>query len=111
MPTGETEFQFKVADLNFHSDSYEWLVIAGAKAQYKGMGAINGYGKYRFMLTGIDADINDRDAFETDRFRIKIWTEDEFDNEDVIYHNALGDDSDEATTEIGGGSIVIHKSK
>ncbi len=36
IPTGETQFQFKVADLKFHSDSYEWLVVAGPRAQYKG---------------------------------------------------------------------------
>lgn len=34
-PTGNTEFQFKAGNLNFHSDSYEWLVVAGAKAMYK----------------------------------------------------------------------------
>jgi hypothetical protein len=107
VPTGNTEFQFKVADLNFHSDTYDWLVIAGAKAMYKGIGTINGEGEYKFILTAIDADISD--GFEIDRFRIKIWTEDEFGNEDVVYDNALGDDSDEATTEIGGGSIVIQK--
>ena len=32
VPTGETEFQFKVADLNFHSDSYDWLVVARIKS-------------------------------------------------------------------------------
>jgi hypothetical protein len=37
-PTGQTEFQFKVAGLNFHSTSYEWLVIAQSKALYKGEG-------------------------------------------------------------------------
>ena len=42
VPTGETEFQFKAGDLNFHSTAYEWLVIAGAKAQYKGIGTVNG---------------------------------------------------------------------
>jgi hypothetical protein len=30
-------------------------------------------------------------------------------NEVVIYDNALGDDSDNATTELGGGSIVMHE--
>jgi hypothetical protein len=53
-PTGETEFQFKVADLNFHSDSYDWLVIAGHKAKYKGTGTINGEGNYGFMLSATD---------------------------------------------------------
>jgi hypothetical protein len=106
MPTGTTEFQFKVADFNFHSESYEWLVVAGAKANFKGLGTINGQGQYKFILTAIDAKVNENDAFEVDRFRIKIWTDD-----GVIYDNSHGDDSDNATTEIGGGSIVIHKGK
>ncbi|MEW6570999.1 MAG: hypothetical protein AB1390_07470 [Nitrospirota bacterium] len=37
VPTGVTEFQFKVANLNFHSDTYQWLVVSGPKAQYKGI--------------------------------------------------------------------------
>ena len=109
-PTGHTEFQFKVADLNFSSTWYHWMVVAGAKAQYKGTGTINGEGEYKFMLTAIDADINESDSFDIDRFRIKIWEEID-DTEYVVYDNALGDDSDEATTEISGGSIVIHKSE
>ena len=107
-PTGQTEFRFKVGNLNFHSESYDWLVIAGAKAKYKGIGSINGDGSYKFMLTGIDADVNANDAFDIDRFRIKIWEEDEG-VEAIFYDNALGDDSDQETTVIGGGSIKIHK--
>ena len=39
VPEGETEFQFQAGNLNFHSDSYQWLVVAGdSKAQYKGTG-------------------------------------------------------------------------
>jgi hypothetical protein len=43
VPTGQTEFHFQVADLNFHSDSYDWLVVnqGGTNAQYKGSGTIN----------------------------------------------------------------------
>src|SRR5262249_15766599 len=37
VPTGDTEFQFQTAGFNFKSTSYDWLVISGAKAQYKGM--------------------------------------------------------------------------
>ena len=48
---GQTEFQFQAGNLNFHSDGYEWLVVAGAKAQYKGTGTVNGAGGYGFMLT------------------------------------------------------------
>ncbi|MFC2039358.1 OmpL47-type beta-barrel domain-containing protein [Chloroflexota bacterium] len=112
VPTGQTEFRFRVAGLNFHSSSYDWLVVAGSRANFKGVGTINGEGEYKFMLTAIDADINDSDSFDIDRFRIKIWDEEEEDGvETVVYDNALGDDSDEATTEIGGGSIVIHKGR
>ena len=99
VPTGNTEFQFPVADLNFKSTSYDWLVIAGSKAQYKGTGTINGAGEYGFMLTAIDGS--------PDKFRIKIWDKA---TDEVIYDNQLGasDDAD-PTTAIQGGSIVIHK--
>jgi PKD repeat protein len=101
VPTGNTEFQFKVADLNFKSTSYDWLVIAGTKAQYKGIGTINGVGEYKFMLTAIDSS--------PDRFRIKIW---DAQTEIIIYDNMLGmEDTADPATEIQGGSIVIHKAK
>ena len=115
VPTGVTEFQFQLADLNFHSDTYDWLVVAGVRAQHKGIGTINGSGEYKFLLTAIDADINTRDSITVDRFRIKIWWEDVDGTEHVVYDNGLGaEDFDEidpttGTTEIGGGSIVIHK--
>jgi hypothetical protein len=104
IPTGETQFQFKVASLNFHSDTYQWLVVAGAKAQYKGTGTINDQGNYGFMLTAIDGDLKGT----TDKFRIKIW--DKNNNDIIVYDNQLAasDDAD-PTTVLGGGSIVIHK--
>src|SRR3989344_1828925 len=44
IPTGSTQFRFTVANFEFKSTSYDWLVIGGAKAQYKGSGKINGSG-------------------------------------------------------------------
>jgi uncharacterized repeat protein (TIGR01451 family) len=70
VPTGETEFQFKAGNLNFHSSTYEWLVVSGARAQYKGVGTINGAGNYGFLLTAIDSQING--GGNVDKFRIKI---------------------------------------
>jgi hypothetical protein len=58
--------------LIFHSDAYHWLVIAGAKAKYKGRGTINGMGNYGFLLSGIDGDLKDDDDFESHLFRIKF---------------------------------------
>jgi hypothetical protein len=108
IPTGQTEFQFKVANLNFHSTVYEWLVVAGARAQYKGAGKINGTGNYGFMLTAIDAQVNGAGGGGADKFRIKIW--DKNNGDVIVYDNQMGDDdSGNPTTTLGGGSIVIHK--
>jgi PKD repeat protein len=101
-PTGNTEFQFKAGNLNFKSTSYEWLVVAGAKAQFKGTGTINGTGSYSFILTAIDGQING----DVDKFRIKITGA----GGGLVYDNQMGasDTADQATA-LGGGSIVIHK--
>jgi len=102
-PDGKTEFQFKVANLDFSSTSYEWLVVAGKKAQYKGLGTINGAGNYRFMLTAIDGDLPGGNG--QDKFRIRIWS----DGGGLVYDNQLNaPESDDPTTVLGGGSIVIH---
>ncbi|HEY0602688.1 MAG TPA: PKD domain-containing protein, partial [Herpetosiphonaceae bacterium] len=106
VPTGQTEFQFKAGNLNFHSASYEWLVVAGARAQYKGVGTINGSGNYGFMLTVIDGQINGGGG--VDKFRIKIWDKSNADG--VVYDNQMGGATDaDPTMAIQGGSIVIHK--
>lgn len=107
VPTGQTEFQFKAGDLNFHSSSYDWLVVAGARAQYKGVGTVNGAGDYGFMLSATDAALTP--STNTDRFRIKIWDRA---SGKMVYDNQMGagDDAEPATA-IGGGSIVIHAKK
>ncbi|MFB3166589.1 PKD domain-containing protein [Neobacillus sp. 179-C4.2 HS] len=103
-PEGQTEFQFKAGNLNFHSSSYDWLVIAGAKAQYKGKGTINGAGDYGFMLSAVDGKLS---GDGKDKFRIKIWNRT---TNEVVYDNQIGavDDAN-PTTAIESGSIVIHK--
>ncbi|MGD8406509.1 MAG: PKD domain-containing protein [Anaerolineales bacterium] len=102
VPTGNTEFQFKAAGFNFHSGTYEWLVVnqGGANAQFKGEGTVNGAldsngNAFKFMLWAGDDS--------PDTFRIKIWSE--LDGvETVVYDNGFDQ-------EIGGGSIVIHTKK
>ena len=105
VPTGNTEFQFHAADLNFHSDSYQWLVIAGPTAKFKGSGTINGAEGYDFMLTATDEKLTP--STDVDLFRIKIWEEA---TDTIVYDNKLGEADDSvAGTAIGSGSIVIHK--
>ena len=101
IPEGNTEFNFKAGDLNFHSDSYDWLVVnqGGTNAQYKGSGTINGDAAptgnlYKFMIWA-----KDNDPVYGDTFRIKIWYDDG--GEIVIYDNGFNQS-------IGGGNIKIH---
>ena len=95
VPRGNTEFQFKAGHMNFHSSSYDWLVVDqnGSSAQFKGSGTVNGSGTYKFMLWAGDA--------VPDTFRIRIWSEGSDGAEVVVYDNG----SNQA---IGGGSIVVH---
>jgi PKD domain-containing protein len=103
VPTGNTEFQFKAGALNFKSTSYEWLVVSGARAQYKGAGTINGMAGYGFILTAIDGQVSGGGG--ADKFRIKIW---ETATGTVVYDNQMAaDDGADPTTVIGGGSIAI----
>lgn len=106
VPEGNTEFQFRAGDLKFKSTLYDWLVIAGAKAKFKGEGTINNFGNYGFMLSAIDGDLKDN----VDRFRIKIWDKEA--NDLVVYDNEFAsDETTDPSTMLGGGSIVIHNPK
>ena len=107
-PTGETEFEFKMGNLNFHSTSYDWLVVSSVfKAQYKGSGTINGVGDYGFILTSIDGQ--NTGGGGVDKFRIKIFKKNCTTSPCVIYDNQMGAaDGGDPTTALGGGSIVIH---
>ncbi len=102
IPIGNTQFHFQAGDFNFHSDTYEWLVVnqAGTNAQFKGSGTVNGElaptgEAYKFMIWASDL-YPDSD----DTFRIKIWFEDS-DSEIVVYDNG----TDQS---ISGGNIKIH---
>ncbi|MBL8293232.1 MAG: hypothetical protein JNN08_15400 [Bryobacterales bacterium] len=106
VPSGNTQFQFHVANFNFRSSAYEWLVVAGAKAQFKGSGVVNGIGNYGFLLTATDgAQPGGRGV---DQFRIKIWDRT---TDVIVYDNVRGasDDPNFANPQaLSGGSIVIH---
>jgi len=97
-PSGNTEFQFHAADFNFHSSSYEWLVVTGGNyARFKGTGTLNGEGEYRFMIWAGD----ETGSEGADTFRIKIWTEEVPGVEVIIYDNGMNQ-------AISGGNILVH---
>jgi hypothetical protein len=102
VPSGQTELQLQSARLDFHSSAYEWLVITGGKAQFKGTGTVNGAAGYSFLVTVADGKLSGGPS----RFRIKIWNA-----AGIVYDSAPGapDDVDAANPAIlGGGSVVIH---
>lgn len=100
MPSGDTRFEFHAGSLMFTSAEYEWLVVAGKRAQFKGRGTINGTGDYGFLVTAVD------DA--TDAFRIKIWDRS---TSVVVFDNQMnaGDDAATKLDKVSSsGAIVIH---
>jgi hypothetical protein len=110
VPQGITSFQlkpslFKPSVLDFKSTSYEWLVVSGALAQYKGVGKINGSGSYGFFLAVTDGNVTGGD--NKDRFRIKIW--DKNNGDALVYDNQPGADEDtNPVTVTDGGLIVVY---
>jgi len=112
-PIGTTDFRFQTANLDFHSDTHDWLVVGGARAQFKGAGSLNDVAGYQFMLTAIDGDISGGGG--TDRFRIKISRYDETLKQDVVvYDNQISSGTEGTLSEgtaLGAGNIVIHTAK
>lgn len=105
IPTGETQFRFQVAQFAFQSLNYDWLVVSGPQAKFKGTGTVNGSGNYDFLLSATDGDINGGGG--VDKFRIKILDKDN--NDTIFYDNNLGAfDNANPTTTITGGNIIIH---
>jgi hypothetical protein len=107
VPTGTTQFDFQVGSFSFTSTAYEWLVVSGPRAQYRGTGMVNGGGSYGFLLTAIDGQRPGGGG--VDKFRIKIW---DLTTNEVVYDNRrdFSDDIDATDPQaIGGGNIVIHR--
>ena len=104
VPTGNTKFRFHLGGLDFQSTSYEWLVISGPKAQYKGEGTIGGSSAaYKFLLTATDGQIAGGGG--SDKFRIKIRDQN---TNHVVYDNMIGQpDNSDPSTLVTAGNIVI----
>jgi hypothetical protein len=103
VPTGKTGFHFQAGNLDFKSTAYDWLIIAGAKAQYKGVGMVNGMSGYGFMLTAVDGQL--KGGGGADKLRIKIW---EIASGITVYDNQPGAPDDATPTSIvSGGAVVI----
>ncbi|HYR83883.1 MAG TPA: PKD domain-containing protein [Terriglobia bacterium] len=111
LPTGPTSFNFSLASLKFSGVIYEWLVVAGDKAQFKGTGTIaNDAGNYGFIVTAADGQQNG--ATGIDKFRIKIWAiNTDGSTGSLVYDNDVThspDDVDTATLPpISTGNVLV----
>ena len=95
-PTGTTSFRFRAGGLELESTAYQWLVVSGTKAQYKGVGKVNGEDGYAFLVSAVDDPAGDK-------LRVKITKGDA-----TVYDNQLGAAQDAAATQvIRGGAISI----
>lgn len=98
VPNGGSQFKFRIADINFTSTSYQWLVISGSKAIFKGIGTNNGIGDYTFLVSTIDGS--------PDKYRIKITDNS---TNTVFYDNEMGSsETVDPTTPLVAGSVIIH---
>jgi hypothetical protein len=102
--SGETEFHLAVAGFRFSSSSYDWFVLSGPKARFRGLGSVNGVPGYGFEVTAWDG--HSPGGGDGDRFRIKIW---QGNPGNSVYDNLLGQSDNADPTPLGGGNIVIHK--
>jgi hypothetical protein len=103
-PSGEMQLTLQGGQLTFHSEDYEWLVVAGSRAQLKGTGSVDGQGGYGFILTVLDGS----GSGSQDMIRVKIW---QSGSGEVVYDLQIGEADDaDPTSSLGGGSIVIHSS-
>ena len=106
IPDGNTEFKIKEKKgekVKFKATSYDWLVISGAKATFRGSGTIDKEGNYGFLISCIDGKLAGTD----DKIRVSIWNKA---TNAVIYDNQPGagiNDAPTMTTE--EGNIKIHK--
>ena len=106
IPEGNTEFKIKEKKgekVKFKATSYDWLVISGAKATFRGSGTIDKEGNYGFLISCIDGTLAGTD----DKIRVSIWNKA---TNAVIYDNQPGAGINDAPTmKTEEGNIKIHK--
>lgn len=102
--SGDTEFHLSAANFHFSSSSYDWFVLSGPKARFRGVGRVNGVPGYGFEITAWDG--HSPGGGDGDRFRIQVW---QGNPSNVVYDNLLGQADAADPTPLGGGNIVIHK--
>lgn len=93
VPSGNTNISFAAPSGEFKSTSYDWLVVNGNTATYRGSGKLNGVSGYTFTVSVVD----NGEPGRNDTFRVCIF-------------NAMGAAVyDTGTVTLGGGNIQVHR--
>ncbi len=101
-PKGETQFELKVGAFEYNALNFEYLSVAGAKAQIKGTGKIvGGQSGINFIMTVIDGAL---DRTGIDKVRIKVYNKN---TGQVFYDNEQGSDANNPVTKVGTNSQVV----
>jgi len=102
-PKGETQFEFKVGEFEFNALNFDYLVINGANAQFRGTGKITGdQSGIGFIMTVIDGSL---DGTGIDKVRMKIYNKN---TGQVVYDNQPGaSDAVSPITVVGSNSDVV----
>jgi hypothetical protein len=105
-PKGETLLDFKVGDFTFSALNFDYLVVSGVKAQFKGLGKMtNGLVEQSglaFILTVIDGQLTGGGG--VDKIRMKIYNKK---TNQVYYDNQSGSDADAPVTPVESGSTIV----
>lgn len=96
VPTGNTALAVKSTGLDFRSESFDWLVVSGQKATWKGTGTLNGVTGHTFLASAIDGSVEG--ASTADRFRIQISDPTGV----VVFDNGAGPDTADPVATIKG---------
>jgi hypothetical protein len=102
-PKGETQFKLEVANFEFNALNFDYLVMQGAKAQFRGTGKITGdQSGYGFIMTVIDGSL---DGSGIDKIRMKIFNKN---TGQIIYDNQPGaGDAADPVAAVGDNSSVV----
>ena len=102
-PKGETQFEFKIGELEYNALNFEYLSINGYKAVFKGSGKIiGGQSGTDFIMFVTDGGL---DGTGVDKVRIRIFNKN---TSQVYYDNQPGaSDAANPTTPVGANSTVV----
>jgi hypothetical protein len=102
-PKGENQFEFKLGDFEYNALNFDYLVIQGVKAQFKGTGKItNGPSGIAFTMTVIDGEL---DGTGVDKVRMKIYNKT---TNAVIYDNQPGaSEAADPVAVVGASSTIV----